>query len=700
MTRLGRRFAHASAATVGVAMSLVLAGFVRISFGPSQPPFTWGAQVPVSFVVQAGGSADVFDASDATAVRMSFQTWQALPSSSIAFAEDTAADATRRDFDATDVHLVMWDEDGSSGLFPSGSSIVALTPLLASTTTGQILDADIVFNGAHPFSTNLQGGTFDVQSVATHEIGHLIGFDHSGGPLTTMNSTVVAGSSTARSLSRDEDCAAAHVYPQAGVLRGRIAGTVIAQGGGGLRHAHVVAIDQATGEVACGAVTDTAGNYALEALPAGSYDLYVEPLDGPFRADQTIALRNQTTDAFATTWYPSNPVTIGAGGFGGATWSVDPTVVLTITDSNGVRLPAGSSGLLTLFGSGLSNVTAARVTGAGVTVTAIQPLGGTLRLTLSAQSSAPRGVRSVEVSDAQGRIAVLTAGVDVQDVDPAVTGVTPTSLDAAGNETLTITGSGFTTGSTVVVGGQPATNVVVVSQNLVRCSTPPSPGSSLPVDVVVLRPDGREARSSNAVTYRNVPRPTSVDPDRGPLAGGTRHQVRGTGFAQGAVVQVGGANVQVLAVTPTTIDFRLPAGTTAGPVDVLVRVGAEEGLLTGGLTYVDAPAPQVTSLIPTTGPASGGTAVTITRRDGARPRGGRGAGARAQPVHRAGRDRAAVVHLHRVDDGLRRRRRRVVGWLRAGVVAGARARVGVARRTRALGAAPRRGASRLSPRRT
>ncbi|MCW8142157.1 MAG: IPT/TIG domain-containing protein, partial [Planctomycetota bacterium] len=484
-SRFARRFAHLSAATTVGAMALVLAGFMRISFGPGQPHFFW-ASTPVSFVIHEAGSADVSDGSDRAAVRLAFRAWQDLAASSVAFVEDAGADASRTDYDSTNIHLVIWDEDGSTGQFPPGSAIVALTPLLANVATGQILDADILFNGALPFSTTLQPGRFDVQSVATHEVGHFIGLDHAGGPLTTMNSTVLAASTTPRSLSRDEEAAAAHVYPAAGVLRGRIVGTVIAQGGGGLRYAQVVAIDDATGEVAGAAVTDAAGNYAVEGLRAGTYSLYVEPLDGPFRASDTIALHGETADAFATTWYAAGPIVLGAGGQGSATWAVSPTVHLTITSSSGARLANGSGATFDVFGQGLADVVSARITGTGVTVTQLQHLTGRLRVTVAADVNALRGVRSLEVTDSQGRVALLTAAVVVQDLDPTITQVSPVALDPVGGEQLTIQGTRFVQGSAVVLGGQVAPAVVFVSANQLRCTTPPSPGTTAPLDVVVI----------------------------------------------------------------------------------------------------------------------------------------------------------------------------------------------------------------------
>lgn len=612
--RFARRFAHGSAgAAVGV-MACALAGFMRISFEPSGAPFKW-ADRNVTFVLNEEGSADVGDESELAAARLGFRAWERLPGSSIAFTEDLNADTARRDYEEFDVHLVLWDEDGSTGLFPPGSSIVALTPLIAGRDTGDIFDADIIFNGGLPFSTDLRSGTFDVQAVATHEAGHLIGFDHAGGPLATMNSTIISGSETARSLSRDEEAGAVRVYPGSGVTRGAISGTVLLQGAGGVRFGQVVAVDEATGELAAAAVTDAGGNYSIEGLPAGTYSVYAEPLDGPFRASATIALSAQTADSFATTWAPGGPITIGSGGQGAATFAVEPDVALTINDASGSRVPAGGTASFLVRGPGLSSTVEARVTGDGVTAQHEVLANNQLRITVVAASNAARGVRCLELRDAQGRVAMLTAAVDVQDVDPTLSDVTPTSLDPVGGEQLTIDGSGFTSGCDVVVGGQLATQVTFVSPTRLRCATPPSPGVTSLVDVVVIRPDGREARADSSVSYRADPRPTSVDPDRGPLTGGTPHRVRGSGFASPATIEVDGRSAQVLEVSSFEVEFVLPAGAGPGPVDLVVRVGAEEGFLADALVYVDAPAPRVTVVSPSSGPTSGGTLVTLVGED-------------------------------------------------------------------------------------
>lgn len=608
---ISRRLVHRGAPLVVLAAGVAcLVGFARISFSPGSPPFRW-AQLPVSYVIQARGSADVPDGSDHAAVQLGFKAWEDLPASNVSFVQDLAQDENRTDYQATDIHLVLWDDDGSSGLFAPGAGIIALTPLLASTADGTIFDADIVFNGGLSFSTSVTAGTFDVQAVATHEIGHFIGFDHSGGPLTTMFAAIQAGQLSARSPSRDEEAGATHAYPLGATNRARFTGTIVRQGGPGVSFPQVVAVDEATGEVAATALGAANGDYALEGLPAGTYRLYAEALDGPFAPGDTISLQGQAISPFDTTWAPGGPFVILAGQSLGVTWAVAGDGSFNASAAPGIELLPGGGRSSTITGTNLGTVAAATVTGQGVNVTGFTVLPPSrLRVDMVAAANAGLGVRCIQLTDASGRVAMVTAGVEVVAPAPQVTQVTPSFLLAAGGQLLTLTGQGFTPGSQVVVGGQLAPQVMVPSTTRIDCVSPPSPGLPGQLDVVVIRPDGREGRLPGAVAYENAPVPTAIDPAFAPVAGGTTHVLRGTGFVQGMSVTIGGNPATVLALTGTEATLRVPPG-VAGPADVTTSFGNAEATLAGGLTYVNAAAPVITSFAPASGPSSGGTGVTI-----------------------------------------------------------------------------------------
>jgi hypothetical protein len=60
---------------------------------------------------------------------------------------------------------------------------------------------------------------------------------------------------------------------------------------------------------------------------------------------------------------------------------------------------------------------------------------------------------------------------DAEFEDPTISTVSPATGAAAGGTTITIVGTGFTTGTTVTVGGNAATSVVVKNDKKVTCVT-------------------------------------------------------------------------------------------------------------------------------------------------------------------------------------------------------------------------------------
>ena len=205
--------------------------------------------------------------------------------------------------------------------------------------------------------------------------------------------------------------------------------------------------------------------------------------------------------------------------------------------------------------------------------------------------------------------------------------VTPALGPPAGGQGVTISGSGFTAGATVTIGGSAAAGVAIVSPTSITATTPAHAAGA--VDVVVANPDGQSGRLAGGFTYDvpvlAPPAVTAVSPASGPTGGGTMVTISGTGFASGATVTVGGAAAgSVTVASASSITAAVPAR-SAGSVDLVVtNPDGQSGRLDGSYTYVgSAPppspspspapvAPTVTGIAPASGSTAGGTAVTVT----------------------------------------------------------------------------------------
>jgi hypothetical protein len=281
----------------------------------------------------------------------------------------------------------------------------------------------------------------------------------------------------------------------------------------------------------------------------------------------------------------------------GFTYLTPPTVS-SVSPNTG---STGGGTAVTITGTNFAS--GATVTFGGAAATNVVVVSATQITATTPAGSAGAVTVTVTVGSQSGS---LTNGFTYA-VLPTVSGVNPNSGPTAGGTAVTITGTNFASGATVTFGSAQASNVVVVSATQITATTPAGSTGAVTVTVTV---SGQSGSLTNGFTYLAPPTVSSVSPNSGSTAGGTAVTITGTNFASGATVTFGGAAAtNVAVVSSTQITATTPAG-SAGAVVVTVTVSGQSGSLTNGFTYVVPP--TVSSVSPNSGPAAGGTPVTIT----------------------------------------------------------------------------------------
>ncbi|MFF5960635.1 IPT/TIG domain-containing protein [Streptomyces luteogriseus] len=182
--------------------------------------------------------------------------------------------------------------------------------------------------------------------------------------------------------------------------------------------------------------------------------------------------------------------------------------------------------------------------------------------------------------------------------------ISPNQGSTGGGTPVTITGTNLSGTTAVRFGSKPATNVTNVSPTQVTALSPSGAGS---VGVTVTTPGG----TSNPIPffYVSAPFKSSLGPTSGTLAGGNTVTINGVGLATATGVSFGANTATPTVVSDTQLTVTVPAGAAAGPVGVSVTTA---GGTNNGLSYTYVDAPTVATVVPASGPASGGTGVTIT----------------------------------------------------------------------------------------
>jgi hypothetical protein len=601
-------------ATAALALVAALSAHVRLVNSSTGAPLHWASPSAITIVINAAGSADITDGSHFTALRNAIDGWNHVGGTTAHIIEDiTPAQEARTDFQSTDIHLMLFDEVNSSGYFPNGSGTVALTPVWF-LADGTITDADVLFNGnGFQFTTNQQPARFDVQDVATHELGHFLGLDHSGWAGASLYPYVDPSVILHRSLSRDDVHGARDMYPAQGfasihgTIRRNADNTIVAG-------AHVVARD-ANGRTTGGTLSDASGNFTLVGLDAGTYTVYATPLDFPVSAANLIAGHTIQTD-FESTVLGTFALSAGQAAAVGDLL-VMPDVAIGLgknSDPFPLRCTAGTTRSFALHGSGL--LTGSTLTVSDPTLTVVATGWFTTQVTFQVTTPAGSTFGHVDlaVTNPSGDSSILPAALEITPRDPSVLSVTPSSGPKSGGTPLTIGGANFQTGARVVIGGNiyvegDAHGTTVVDANTITLTTAPTSAGAH--DVVVIDSTGVEGRAANGFTASLNPIVASVFPAAGSASGGTTVVLRGQDFATNALVSIDGVQqTQVTVTDATRIVLVTDAGVVGGPY--VLQVDNQDGTsATSAFSYAASPDPVITAVAPASGKSSGNENVVV-----------------------------------------------------------------------------------------
>ncbi|MBI3665643.1 MAG: matrixin family metalloprotease [Acidobacteria bacterium] len=297
--------------TVLVALAFPASSFVN-SRHPTTGNFLNRTSAAVTFLINdqtvaglanSSGQKTITSSSNPlSAIQAGLATWNTVATATISFGNPGTTAQLSSAFDGQNIISFV---DNAANRQIVGDALAVTVVYF--TQSAQIGDTDILFNPDKVFSTDNGPGTYDLQTVVTHELGHSLGAGHSGLLAATMFQATKLNSTLESRLTADDIAFATSLYPRQGVLAqlGQITGSLLSTGGAPIFGGLVVAVDPNTG-VAVGNISGRDGAFTIPAVPPGTYYVYAEPADGPVGLANLPAYFAGSQTAFQTVFLGSS----------------------------------------------------------------------------------------------------------------------------------------------------------------------------------------------------------------------------------------------------------------------------------------------------------------------------------------------------------------------------------------------------------
>jgi len=296
----------------------------------------------------------------------------------------------------------------------------------------------------------------------------------------------------------------------------------------------------------------------------------------------------------------------GSGGSGGAGGSGGEAFVVEL---DSVRPPRGArtgGDVLVLKGRGFADHGPIRVdVGANPSIGARVVDDETILA-----ETPPGSAGEVDVTVTIGGSVASCAGCFVYLDALGLTAIEPATGSVYGGERVVLHGAGFSEGMTVTVGDRAALDAKAIDDSTLEALLPPGDEAG-PVDVRVFDERG-QAYLRKAFTYVAPLRIDSVEPPGGPLAGGNRFFVNGTGFDPTARIVLDGVELSTRFDSSERVSALAPAGAAAGALPL--EVVTARGTVAAAYAYLapcDGGGPKIFAVSPQRGSADGGDEITL-----------------------------------------------------------------------------------------